>query len=70
MTTGTKFETENGYVLCAQHLNAWRSGGNDVAAREMSAQDLREYTREFDCVPSCADCAEFVGAYSDGSVVI
>jgi hypothetical protein len=30
--SGKFYVTENGYLLCASHLAAWRAGGNDVRA--------------------------------------
>ena len=42
----TMFETENGYILCADHAKAWREGGNDVTMHEI-VTDL-----------ACADCED------------
>ena len=50
------FITDNAYVLCADHLKAWRDGGNNVGARPLDADEIAEGA-EYHAI-GCADCSD------------
>lgn len=52
-TECTYVMTANAYVLCARHALAWRDGGNTVAMREATSDEIA-------FAFGCADCAEEV----------
>jgi hypothetical protein len=60
------YMTTNGYVLCFDHLGAWRRAGNDVGAHALTDAERAEIELSLES-PRCQECNDDEKAYADAA---
>jgi hypothetical protein len=50
------WETENGYVLCFDHMAVWWDGGWDGHSSPMNSMNVMDWESESGTFVHCADC--------------